>query len=102
MKVCAICATTSAAKGTVFDVSVDMMQNFLPRATQITPGELLGIMASFKFFAEALHQVECIAFSDNMAAIHTAINGASSALDLTWMAHEPAIKTASLRWGGVI
>jgi hypothetical protein len=89
-------ASDSHAEGIVVEATPALFKALSPRETQITVGELLGIMLAFGSFTEALRSHSVIAFCDNMAALQGAINGSSSAIDLCAFAHMLALRLNTL------
>ena len=96
MWVCTIVANRSQAEGIVWDTSPELFCALVQRETQITAGELMGIIGAFIFFAEQLRGSSAIAFCDNMASLQCAINGSSTSIDLCAMAHMLALRLNAL------
>jgi hypothetical protein len=96
MRICTIVATESHAEGIVTDAPNDLFEALVERSTQITVGELLGILFAFVFFERQLNGTSTVAFCDNMAALQGAINGSSSALDLCCLSHMLSLRLADI------
>jgi hypothetical protein len=96
MRICTIVATDSHAEGIVTDAPKILFNALVERATQITVGELLGILFAFVFFDGQLKGTSTVAFCDNMAALQGAINGSSSALDLCCLSHMLSLRLSDI------
>ncbi len=69
----------------------------MPRAIQITVGELLGVLLAVRYFGGAMNASEAIVFCDDMAAIHATLKGGSAAMDLANMAYSLSHQLVELR-----
>jgi hypothetical protein len=87
MRICCICATTSAAKGIVYDTDEAFFRKLCTRKSQIAVGELMGVMIALLIFGDVLRGSSAIAFIDNMSALHSIVNGSSSTADIKLLAH---------------
>ena len=83
MRMCAIVATQSSARGVVCDVPPALYPLLVQRKSQIAVGELLAVCLAFRHFPEALAGESLISFVDNIAVIHIIVNGAASVPDLS-------------------
>ena len=83
MRLCAIVANTSARAGVVADVSPEFYHFLEQRETQITVGEMLGVMLAFKHYASVLQSKSVICYGDNMGVIHAIVNGVCKARDVS-------------------
>ena len=83
MRLCAIVANSSARAGVVVDISPEFYLVLEQRETQITIGEMLGVMMAFKHYSSVLKSQSVICYGDNMGVIHAIVNGICKARDVS-------------------